>query len=194
VAGAPHDPNFDFYDAIAGQPITFTASETNANQWIWDFGDGTSASGKSVVKTYSSPGMMMGHLTVYGDGVQTLVGPLIGSFTISVAVPILPLPSTAYTVSGASRDRGTGNVVAGVGSPITFTASEIKASQYLWFFGDGTTGSGQVVTKEYAQTGDWTVKLVIYGDGAATAVGPVVVEIPVDIRSCLRCPRVVPFR
>ncbi|HEX7253301.1 MAG TPA: PKD domain-containing protein, partial [Thermoanaerobaculia bacterium] len=194
VAGAPHDPNFDFYDAIAGQAITFTASETNANQWLWDFGDGTSASGKSVVKTYSSSGMMQCHLTVSGDGVQTLVGPLIGSFKISVAVPILPLPSAAYTVSGVSRDQGTGNAVAGIGSPITIMASESKAAQYLWFFGDGTTASGQVVTKKFTQTGDWTVKLVVFGDGVATAAGPVVVEIPVDIRSCSRCPRVVPFR
>ena len=194
VAGAPHDPTFDFYDAIVGQAITFTASETDANQWIWDFGDGTSASGKSVVKTYLFAGMMSGHLTVRGDGVQTLVGPLIGSFTISVAAPSLPLPSAAYTVSGVTRDRGTGNAIAGIGSPITFAAAESHAAQYLWFFGDGTTGSGKVVTKEFARTGDWTVKLVVFGDGVTTAAGPIVVEIPIDVRSCSRCPRVVPFR
>src|SRR5262249_48177736 len=125
---------------------------------------------------------------------QTLVGPLIGSFTISVTVPILPLPSAGYTLSGVSHDRGTGIPIAGIGSTITFSANESHATQYLWFFGDGTTASGPSVTKEFSQTGDWTVKLVVYGDGVTTAIGPIVVEIPVDVRSCSRCPRVVPFR
>lgn len=38
--------------------------------------------------------------------------------------------------------------------------SEAKLKSYLWDFGDGTTGSGEVVTHIYNQTGVYTVKLI----------------------------------
>jgi PKD repeat protein len=194
VVGAQRDPVFDSYDGSVGQAITFTASETDANQWLWDFGDGTSASGKSVVKTYASSGTMLGHLTVYGDGVATQVGPLTGNFTMSIALPIRPPPSGAYTVLGLSRDRQTGDNEGAVGVAITFEAAETHASQYLWYFGDGTAASGRVVTKEFTRAGAWTVKLVVFGDGITTAIGPTVVAIPVKVIPCTRCTRTVPFR
>jgi PKD repeat protein len=193
VKGVSRDPVFDAFDALVGQPITFTASETAATQYVWDFGDGTSGSGQTIVKTYTAAGSMSGHLSVYGDGVHSQVGPLIGNFRINVKLPGLPLPSGGYTLSGAALDHATGNYDSALGNEITFSAVETNASQYLWYFGDGTAASGRVVTKAFLRGGLWTVKLVVYGDGTVTARGPTVIAIPVNVRVCKRCPRTVPF-
>jgi len=40
---------------------------------------------------------------------------------------------------------------------------------YAWTFGDGTTGSGQVAQKSYAQNGTYAVRLTVTDNGTATA-------------------------
>ena len=64
-------------------------------------------------------------------------------------------------------------LTAYVGEPITFNAStsqdpdgEIVA--YCWEFGDGTTGSGIVVTHTYSATGNYTVNLTVTDNGGAS--------------------------
>lgn len=45
------------YSGVAGQPVAMSAvNSVNAVSWQWDFGDGTSAAGLRVSKTYTFPG------------------------------------------------------------------------------------------------------------------------------------------
>jgi photosystem II stability/assembly factor-like uncharacterized protein len=115
-------------------------------------------------------------------------------YTKTIVVGTLPLPSAGFTLSGASLDQATGDYDGLVGEPITFTAAETHASSYGWDFGDGTLGSGKVVTKSYSSAGPQTVRLLVYGDGVATATGPAIATTNLDITDCFHCPQVVGFR
>ena len=59
------------YSASNGSQITFTANETFASSYAWDFGDGTSATTRIATKTYSAGGSYSVHLTVTGDETNT---------------------------------------------------------------------------------------------------------------------------
>jgi PKD repeat protein len=152
------------YTADNGSPITFTANETSANSYAWDFGDGTSATTKSFVKTYTAAGSYTASLTVAGDGTNT-------SGTASATIPLQitgpPAPSTAYTVTGATQ-TGANAYAAEAGRAITFTATATQASGYVWDFGDETK-SGKSATKTYSAAGARTVHLTVTGDGTNTS-------------------------
>ncbi|MBN2549094.1 MAG: M28 family peptidase [Anaerolineales bacterium] len=51
----------------------------------------------------------------------------------------------------------------GTGETVTFTASAdgTQPLEYIWDFGDGSSGSGLVVTHSYATTGSYTVRLTV---------------------------------
>ena len=152
------------YTASNGSPITFTANETSASSYAWDFGDGTSATTKSFVKTYTAGGAYTAQLTVTGDGINT-------SGTASAAIPLQitgpPTPSTAYTVTGATL-TGANAYTAEAGRAITFTATATQVSGYAWDFGDETR-AGKSATKTYSAAGARTVRLTITGDGTNTS-------------------------
>jgi PKD repeat protein len=152
------------YTADNGSPITFTANETSANSYAWDFGDGTSATTKSFVKTYTAAGSYTASLTVAGDGTNT-------SGTASATIPLQitgpPAPSTAYTVTGATQ-TGANAYAAEAGRAITFTATATQVSGYVWDFGDETK-SGKSATKTYSAAGARTVHLTVTGDGTNTS-------------------------
>jgi PKD repeat protein len=71
VAGAKINPFNGQLEAEAFQPITFTAKEANASVYAWDFGDGTTASTKSLVKSFAAAGAFTVKLTVTGDDANT---------------------------------------------------------------------------------------------------------------------------
>ncbi len=162
------------YTADNGSPITFTAIETNAS-YAWDFGDGTSATTKSFVKTYTAAGSYTAQLTVTGDGLNK-------SGTASAAIPLQitgpPAPSTAYTVTGATQ-TGANAYTAEAGRTITFTATATQVSGYVWDFGDETK-SGKSATKTYSTAGARTVRLSVTGDGTNTS-GTASVDIAVAV-------------
>jgi probable HAF family extracellular repeat protein len=71
-----------------------------------------------------------------------------------------------------------------VGGNITFDASASNDSDgtivdYQWDFGDGNSGSGQVVTHNYAESNDYTVKLtVIDNDGLSSSMQQTITVFP----------------
>ncbi len=91
------------YTAEAGKTITFTATGSNITSYAWDFGDGSSATGASVTKSYGSAGSRTVHLTVTGDGVTTA-----GTNGVDIAMAITPPTFRAVIVPGAAHlDDGT---------------------------------------------------------------------------------------
>ncbi len=152
------------YTVGQGQALTFTATEANAAQWGWNFGDGTLAGGatsRSVPKTYASKGTFNAQLIVYGDNVHN-TGTTVTNFTVIVGSP---LPNPAFSISGATQNPNTGNWDTEVGRTLTFAAAEPIASIWSWDFGDGTSTTGRTVTKTYTTTGARTVRLSVTGDG-----------------------------
>jgi PKD domain-containing protein/List-Bact-rpt repeat protein len=164
------------YSAPNGTAITFSASETIASSYSWNFADGTpSATTKTAVHTFPSSGPYPVVLTVQGDGINNSGT---SSATINIDITGPPRPSTSYTVTGA-KQTGTDTYTAESGLVITFTANATLASAFSWDFGDETK-SGSTVTKSYPSVGPRTVRLTVTGDGTNTA-GTAFVDITMNI-------------
>ncbi|MFN8557533.1 MAG: PKD domain-containing protein [Dehalococcoidia bacterium] len=113
----------------------------------WFFGDGTTAFGQSVAKTYTSAG-------TYSVGLVVTEG---GQFRASATTTATITGTSAGTVSAGGPYSGT------TGTAITMfaTATSITNPQFQWIFGDGTSGSGQTVTKTYTSAGTFTVQVIV---------------------------------
>jgi len=104
----------------------------------WDFGDGETDSGVSVTHTYAEKGVYQITLVVTDSAGKT------GARTRSVEalnrVPVASFEVDKYWV--------------GDDQPIEFDASDSydpdgEIVQYVWSFGDGSSGEGMVVEHEY---------------------------------------------
>ncbi len=140
-----------------GEEITFDASNSydpdgTIVSYTWDFGDGTTATGKVVTHAYADNGVYTVTLTVKdNDGATD---------TDTVTATINNVPPTA--------DAG-GPYSGYVGEEITFSGSASDPGTadtltYTWDFGDGTTATGQTVTHVYSAPGNYTVTLTVEDD------------------------------
>ncbi|MCB0209578.1 MAG: PKD domain-containing protein [Anaerolineae bacterium] len=141
------------------QALAFDAqSSTSAaplNDIQWDFGDGSATSGSLVINhVYTAPGNYQVLLT--------LVNELGQSNTTAQAVTISePPPANTPPQPSVQADQTT----AQAGDTVSFDASATQSASpivsYAWDFGDGATGSGQLINHTYAQPGDYTVTLTV---------------------------------
>jgi PKD repeat protein len=154
------------YSASNGSPITFTATETHAASYSWNFGDGSPlATTKSAAKTYTTAGSHVITLTVTGDEINTSGT---ASTTINLDITGPPPPSVAYAVAGAAQTGADAYEIEAL-KTVSLTASETKAISWTWDFGDGTQGTGQSVNKAWSGPGSRTVTLTVTGNGTDTA-------------------------
>ena len=112
--------------------------------------------------TYTFPGT-----GAYSTGVAVFTRDGLSSGTGGIVIPGKDGFQPAFTVS------------QGAGTSVSFnaltTVSGKPVINYLWEFGDGTSGSGAAPTHVYAKPGAYTVKAVLFsgvgsafpGDGAA---------------------------
>ena len=166
-------PNFTVSTPlIAGQPVIFTAcvspctsSTTNTIvSYSWSFGDGDSASGRTVDHDFEEPGTYSVRLTVtdrIGRSEST-------SQTVTIAPSALP---TADFIFSPTSSR--------VGQTVNFNASGSRPPpggtivKYTWDFGDGSprvdTGS-PVIGKSYATANTFNVTLIVTDNAGRTSL------------------------
>jgi PKD repeat protein len=174
---------------LPGIVVIFNASASYDAQdaivsYEWDFDDGNSGSGVVVEHTYKQGGYYVATLTVTdADGAtgRTHLGINVQPGESQCAddddtcgaddVPYAIITSN-WSCSGAQ-----------VGEPIRLdgTASRPavgKILSYHWDFGDGSTGSGPVVTHAYDRQNTFIVTLTVIdeGGGVGTATGAVHVD------------------
>ena len=130
--------------------------------YIWHFGDGSSANGKTVSHRYRNPGKYSVILTVrdnHGNTSSRKQGikvtdqtamPPIARITASVTSGEAPIRVT-YDGS-ASNDRD-GRVIG-----------------YSWDFGDGSSGRGKISRHTYHDPGTYTAKLTVRDNDGKTSV------------------------
>jgi len=131
--------------------ITFDASASSSPNgaivsYEWDFGDGETGIGVVVTHTYEEKGTYEVTLMVTDSSGKT--GARAQVVEALNRVPIASFEADKYWV--------------GINMPIEFDASDSydtdgEVVQYLWSFGDGTTGEGMVVEHEYVSQagGGW---------------------------------------
>jgi len=125
----------------------------------WDMGDGGSSTGPQVTYTYSSAGTFSAKLTTTDDG----------GLTDTISTPVIArepsgginIPPIAVIAASASNGY----------TPLTvsFNAAESsdpdgEINNYIWYFGDGTNGSGISVKHKFSQGAVYTVTLKVTDD------------------------------
>ncbi len=106
------------------QNIQFNDLSTgNPDQWLWDFGDGTTNSTANPIHPYTTPGVYDVSLTVYNQGC------------------FQKLTKTAYITINSPKAGFSYSFACGNKTNYTFTDNSIGATGWDWDFGDGTAHS-----------------------------------------------------
>ncbi len=149
---------------IESQVVLFDASSSTAPTnnpiatYAWNFGDGSTASGKSATHTFRTAGTYFVTLTVADAYDRT------ASTTQTLTVSAGVAPTASFIVIPASPF---------VGQTTTFDASNSAPSpgrtivSYTWDFGDGDTKPGRTspqTTHDYLTAGAFTVTLTVTDD------------------------------
>jgi PKD repeat protein len=139
--------------------------------YAWGFGDGGAAMGRVASHSYSAPGAYTVTLTVTNDGGKFASV----STNITVAASALPTPVFVFSPNAPSP----GQVVQFNASASTAVAGHSIVG-YVWNFGDGATGSGQLASHPYAAIGSYAVTLTVTDDAgqSATVNQSVNVQVP----------------
>ncbi len=154
-------PTAAFTDSVTDLAATFDAggsadSDGTISGYAWEFGDGSTGTGRTSSRTYTAPGTYTVKLTVTDNrgGTATTTRQV-------TAVAANVLPTAAFTDSvtdlAATFDAG--------GS----ADSDGTISGYAWEFGDGSTGTGKTSNRTYTAPGTYTVKLTVTDNRGGTA-------------------------
>ncbi|MEO8694353.1 MAG: PKD domain-containing protein [Acidimicrobiales bacterium] len=133
-----------------GEGVRFTSlSINNPTTTTWDFGDGQSGSGPSVVKSWPNAGTYTVTMRVTNSE---------GSDSATAVVRVLPnLPAPIASFSFAPISPDTATAVQ-----FTDTSTGGPPSEWHWDFGDGTPESTQRnATHTFARTGTFQVRLTV---------------------------------
>jgi PKD repeat protein len=139
VVPAPND-TVTFIDESGGAPTS----------WLWQFGDGTSATHQNPSKKYGAAGTYTVTLTVYRNDVSASTSRTI---TVSNSTGGTQLPVAAFESSSSPS----------IGSPVAFFDRSTGApSAWQWSFGDGGKSTLQSPTHVYGAPGTYTVTLTAW--------------------------------
>jgi gliding motility-associated-like protein len=138
-----------------GQPIQFTDGSVNANQWLWDFGDGSTDIRQNPTYSYTKPGIYDITLTAYNNG-------CFQKLTKAAYITINPpLADFSYSVACGSKTN------------YSFTDKSTGALTYDWDFGDGSAHSNMAnPTHNYsaAVTTIFNVTLKVTNGGCTNSI------------------------
>ncbi len=151
-------PTASFALSVTGRQVSVDATASSdpdgaIASYAWDYGDGTTATGKIGSHTYGSDGLMTVTLVVTDNqGASSTAA----SQQVSVA-NASPTASFTETVNGLKV-----SVNAGASADADGTVAS-----YAWDYGDGATGTGKTASHTYASAGARTITLVVTDDAGA---------------------------
>ena len=143
---------------VEGDSISFMASGNNPSgaKFLWDFGDNTGSSGKSVKHTYSDEGAYTVTLTVVDE--DSKIG------VVKEDIEILyrnqaPVASLDATYGGLGQQIKVNSIAFFDGGASSDPDGDVL--EFEWDFGDGSTSSLLRPNHEYVDTGNYTVTLTV---------------------------------
>jgi PKD repeat protein len=167
----PDDNETVLFEACGDPDRECSPSNNPIASYSWNFGDGSSGSGRTATHSFRDPGTYAVELTVT-DFVDRSA-----STTQIVTVGAGFAPVAAFTFSPLEPIPG---------QAVNFNASASAAApdrrivRWRWDFGDGTTASGERVNHTYSQVGDYNVTLVVEDDAGREGVVTQTVSIGSD--------------
>jgi len=171
------------YTAAAGEEIAFDGSGSSDSdgeiaQYIWDFGDGSTGSEVGPVHSYAEAGEYTATLTVEDDD-GALSAEVISTVTVEDEEEEGSQEETDDEQTDMEEESNQiptadpgGPYTALVGQDITFDGSgssdsDGEIAQYIWDFGDESTGSEVSPVHSYAEAGEYTATLTVEDDDGA---------------------------
>ncbi|ABN56842.1 MAG: PKD domain-containing protein [Methanoculleus marisnigri] len=140
------------------QPVAFTGSaevdgDCSVTGWAWDFGDGATGEGETASHAYAAAGTYTVTLVATLDDGNTCQA----TTDVTVTAPPEPCSCSASITTSGNSFHGEADI-----------QGDCSVTGWSWDFGDGTTGSGQDVTHDYAAEGTYTVTLTVTLDDGNT--------------------------
>ncbi|HAE34264.1 MAG TPA: hypothetical protein DCG22_00630 [Bacteroidetes bacterium] len=122
---------------------TFTSEFTGADSYTWNFGDGTSGTGPTIIHTYEETGTYLVTLSVVSCGIEDIT-------TFPVIVYGFP---EAYFDSEPE--------IGLLNTPITFNNLSTGAVYYDWFFSDGGYSDAENAVHTFTSLGGYEICLTV---------------------------------
>jgi PKD repeat protein len=152
----PCENSFWYYKDSTAAVYIFEGSVMNGSAylWLWDFGDGTTATGQSVTHSFAGPDTSYTVcLTTTGLGPDSTTCTAVSCQDIFAYIPS-PCESSFWYYADSSA------------TGYTFEGWDLsnQVNSWIWDFGDGSTASGQVVSHFFAAPNNtYTVCLTTSG-------------------------------
>jgi PKD repeat protein len=165
-ATAPRGVVADGPTAVAvGETATFTAAVreegTQPMRYQWDFGDGSTASGRTASHSYRKPGTYEVTFTARNEA---------GRASHSTRIVVgQPGPGAQASRGGLQIRSIEGPTEVQVGETATFEANVggvSRPDEHRWRFGDGTSASGLLATHAYQSPGTYEVTFLASSEEA----------------------------
>ncbi|MFX0124849.1 MAG: PKD domain-containing protein [Candidatus Hodarchaeota archaeon] len=133
-------------------------------KYLWKFGDGNSAYGSTVTHTYTEAGEYLVALYVEDD--QGQIGVDTMDVLVQNIVPEIQITSNLPSSNEVIEDTEIQFDATGTSDSI----SDVGSLEFFWDFGDGTYGTGSMVSHFYMNTGIYTATLTVkdHSDGIST--------------------------
>ncbi len=144
-------PDFDFQLMNGCHPdsVLFNNLSQNADNYQWDFGDGTTADLLSPVHYYVHPGIFTVTLTASVDGICT------AQLSKDITIDETPLAVLASDVDNSCA-----------GSSVQFTnLSSGTFTDVIWDFGDDTFSYEDAPNHIFELAGSYTIELIVRNEG-----------------------------
>jgi PKD repeat protein len=157
VRSDPPVANFTFAPAApqAGNPVTFTDTSTGTvDTYLWDFGDGATATIADPVHAYAVAGTYTVNLTATNSGGST-------SFQDTVTVSVQDAPVALFSADPLSVEAN---------NPVVFhdDSTGYNITAWAWDFGDGVgTSTEQSPSYVYTLSGIYNVSLTVTNAGGS---------------------------
>lgn len=135
----------DTFSACPPLIAHFKDASSNAVQWLWNFGDGTSTTTNNPAHFYTMPGTYTATLTVTGRGACTAQH------------------KQTIIVEGPTGSLNYDTVKLCVPFKENFTAKTFDAVSYIWDFNDGSTVSNMetAVAHVYTDAGNFQPRIIL---------------------------------